>query len=253
MRSSQAHLLLIQVALQIITEKYQDHSFFSLENAELWIKPVAFEAYMEWFSGAIQRSHTTDSSPLSSRAPSRAASSMSLSRSRASSRASFAPPSSRASSPSSLMNHDVPSRPSSSMSYYSDSIVIDHSNDDDLNLSLPPQRSLEPEIAPASSSLAQEDSYKGKGKSKEKKAKGKNAHSGQIQITRQLKVDNIVEISSVPSTWNVPRTPTAYCIDLSASKSLLTTESGKVLNIDTYIRSEVRDTLRPWFPINYFF
>ncbi|KAJ7207684.1 hypothetical protein C8J57DRAFT_1540888 [Mycena rebaudengoi] len=222
----------------IVTENYQDHSFFSLENADTWIKLVAFEAYMEWVSGAIRRSHATDSSPLSSSCPSRAGSSMSLSRSRASSHASFVPPSSRAGSPSSLMNLDAPSRPSSSMSYYSDAIIIDASNGDDLNPSLSPQRSVEPETAPESSSLVQQqDADKGKGKMKERMAKGKNAHSGQIKIARQLKVNNIVEISSAPSTWDVPRTPSAYRVDLSASKSVLTTESGKVLNIDTFIRS----------------
>ncbi|KAJ7268270.1 hypothetical protein C8J57DRAFT_1227989 [Mycena rebaudengoi] len=225
----------------IVTEKYQDHSFFSLENADTWIKLVAFEAYMEWVSGTLQHSHTTYSSPFSSRCPSRAGSSISLSRSRASSRASFAPPSSRASSPSSPMNFDAPSRPSSSMSYYSDSIIIDASNGDDLNPFLPPQRSLELETAPESS-LGQEDADQRKGKAKEGREKGKNAHSGQIKITRQLEVDNIVELSSVPSTWDVPRTPSAYRVDLSASKSLLTTESGKVLNIDTFIRSEDQES-----------
>ncbi|KAJ7290509.1 hypothetical protein C8J57DRAFT_1213130 [Mycena rebaudengoi] len=56
----------------ILTKEYQDHPFFSLDNAQNRIQLVVFEAYMEWFSGAIQRSRSKDSTPFSSRAPSQA-------------------------------------------------------------------------------------------------------------------------------------------------------------------------------------
>ncbi|KAF8203442.1 hypothetical protein K438DRAFT_1757767 [Mycena galopus ATCC 62051] len=52
--------------------------------------------------------------------------------------------------------------------------------------------------------------------------KGKQkADEGKIQITRQESVDQIVEISTIPSTWPVPHTPTAYLINLSNSLHLL--------------------------------
>jgi hypothetical protein len=73
----------------------------------------------------------------------------------------------------------------------------------------------------------------GKGKAKQ------TSGSRQIKITRQLKVDEIVHMTHVPSTFGVPRTPTAILIDLSGSAHLLMTPSGAFMVVDRFIRAEV--------------
>ncbi|KAJ7259323.1 hypothetical protein C8J57DRAFT_1233688 [Mycena rebaudengoi] len=100
---------------QILTEKYQTHPFFSLENLDAWINPLAFQAYMD--SWSEPRTFPKESTSISSRAPSRASSRVSfVVSSRASSPVSFHgsdmhafPPSSRASSPVSFHESDVAS------------------------------------------------------------------------------------------------------------------------------------------------
>jgi hypothetical protein len=81
---------------------------------------------------------------------------------------------------------------------------------------------------------AQPQAAKAKGK---RKAKAKPDFA--IMLTRELGVDEIVELHSVPSTFTVPEGPTAYLFDLTKSKELLTAPNGKVLSLDAYIRSEV--------------
>lgn len=77
---------------------------------------------------------------------------------------------------------------------------------------------------------------------RQKKGKAK-ANAEQIQITRQLTVDEIVEVSKVPSTWDVPRIPTAFLVDLSDSQELLEASNGKIRPLDAFIRSEVSEML----------
>ncbi|KAJ7440049.1 hypothetical protein FB451DRAFT_1191835 [Mycena latifolia] len=70
------------------------------------------------------------------------------------------------------------------------------------------------------------------------KGKGKE----NIRITRELTVDEIVEVSEVPSTWNIPRRPTAYMVDLSGLRELLKTHTGKQQSLDAFIRSEDQES-----------
>ncbi|KAJ6459589.1 hypothetical protein C8R45DRAFT_942146 [Mycena sanguinolenta] len=99
----------LTVSMQILSEEYQNHPFFSLENTERWINPAPFQAFMKLEYGLPARGR--GSSPFSSHTSSRA---VSRSASRASSRLSIYP-SSRASSPISLVS-GISSRPPSSMS-----------------------------------------------------------------------------------------------------------------------------------------
>jgi hypothetical protein len=75
---------------------------------------------------------------------------------------------------------------------------------------------------------------KGKGK-----GKAKAKADPRITITRELKVDEIVDLSIVPSTFPVPRRPTALRIDLSKVEGHLTNATGKRSTLDAYIRNEV--------------
>jgi hypothetical protein len=75
---------------------------------------------------------------------------------------------------------------------------------------------------------------KGKGK-----GKAKAKQDSRITITRELKVNEIVDLSILPSTFPVPHHPTALLIDLSKVERHLTNASGKRSTLDAYIRSEV--------------
>jgi hypothetical protein len=75
---------------------------------------------------------------------------------------------------------------------------------------------------------------KGKGK-----GKAKMKADPQITITRELKVDEIVDLSIVPSTFPVPPRPTARRIDLSRVEGHLTNATSKRSTLDAYIRNEV--------------
>ncbi|KAJ7469093.1 hypothetical protein FB451DRAFT_1177088 [Mycena latifolia] len=60
----------------IISEEFWGFPFFDLENLEVWVNPVAFQAYMELPHRSMGYRDTPDeSTPASSRAPSCAASS----------------------------------------------------------------------------------------------------------------------------------------------------------------------------------
>ncbi|KAJ7911671.1 hypothetical protein B0H13DRAFT_2660420 [Mycena leptocephala] len=237
----------------MVGDDFLGHPFFSLENTAVWINPAAFQAYMidNQDSFAHHRHRSTYSTPLISRAPSRAKSSTHRSVSRASSRASFVP-SSRASSPVSWAASDTGSRPPSAMS----DPFIDIHNDDlqELNtVQLPPSLwspSVEVSITtmerPVSPPLPISGNFvlpapvpirKGKGK-----GKAKAKADPRITITRELKVDEIVDLSIVPSTFPVPRRPTALRIDLSKVEGHLTNATGKRSTLDAYIRNEDQDS-----------
>jgi hypothetical protein len=74
---------------------------------------------------------------------------------------------------------------------------------------------------------------------KQAEGKGKATKSAQIVITRQLKVDEILHRTSVPSTFDVPRKPTAILVDLSSSAHLLVTPDGNFMHVDKFIRGEI--------------
>ncbi|KAJ7835323.1 hypothetical protein B0H14DRAFT_2590316 [Mycena olivaceomarginata] len=243
--------------------------FFSVENAPVWITSHGYQlylqhndadnslsmwdpenatmtqlrayrncAYMNTINGTYDEYRTQNSTPFSSRAPSRAGSSLgsrassransvfSLAGSRPSSRASFIPPSRAASSrASSPCDKDV--------------IVISDSDSDGFpaTVSAPlvvpkieplpaPPLSIPPPIAPT--------------RAKGRKGKQKVA-SSKIQLTREEAVDEIIELSSIPSTWVVPRIPTAYRVDLSHALDLLKV-GNRTLKIDRYLRKEDQDS-----------
>ncbi|KAJ7774684.1 hypothetical protein B0H14DRAFT_2631897 [Mycena olivaceomarginata] len=238
---------LIAYRTYILADQYVGHPFFSLENPDIWINPIAFQAYMD-----STQDQVLSSTPATSRAPSRATSSISMAESRASSRVSFIP-SSRASSPISYASSDMLSRPSSSMSV--EVIEIhDSDSDDPGSTAFPAARSTassgnpfvpplpKVEIVDASISLSSlppatvpdtkpERKKKGKGK-------GKLQQPQQTAITRQEKVDHIVHSTSVPMTYDVPRTPTALLVDLSGSVELLRAPEGHLVPLDTFIRAQ---------------
>ncbi|KAJ7330406.1 hypothetical protein DFH08DRAFT_815314 [Mycena albidolilacea] len=109
---------LIAYRSYILADQYVAHIFFSLENPDVWINPTAFQGYMD---------STRSSTPTTSRAPSRATSSISRVESQANSRVQFIP-SSGASSEVSYTSSDMLSRPSSSMSM---EVIQIHDSDSD--------------------------------------------------------------------------------------------------------------------------
>ncbi|KAF7371862.1 hypothetical protein MVEN_00043200 [Mycena venus] len=129
----------------MVSEDYLGHPFFSLDNSDSWINPVAFQQYMETFHGSFDEYRTRNSTPFSSRAPSRAASSV---RSRAPSRAdsSLSVPDSRpASCASFIPSSGVPSsRCSSPVSFEND--VIEISDDEDEFPATVPPRLVAPKV-----------------------------------------------------------------------------------------------------------
>ncbi|KAJ7796304.1 hypothetical protein B0H14DRAFT_3158095 [Mycena olivaceomarginata] len=212
----------------ILSDQYVGHSYFSLESSESWINPCPFEAYMLITYGSFEdyRGQHQDSTPCSSRAPSRAASSPAGSR--ASSRISFIP-SSRASTPASFATSDVMSRPASAMSIYSsiDGLESDEDFPD-------PRDLLTTSPVPAQSASPPLEHQASEGLSPRPKGKGKGKLRGSIKLTRQD--------SSVESTWSVPRTPTAIRVDLSQSMDKLSVSNGRFLTLDAFIRSEDQDS-----------
>ncbi|KAJ7686097.1 hypothetical protein B0H17DRAFT_1137130 [Mycena rosella] len=191
-----------------------------LDNNDAWINLIAFQAYMNTLHGSFDEYRTRNSTPFSSRAPSRATSSVSsrapsrvhspfsLVDSRPSSRASFIPsscaPSSRSSSP---FDHEV--------------IVIDDSDDENdfpamlpAPLAVPKSEESFASLPPIPPKVPSLNTRSQGSKRKQKAASG-------IELTREETVDEIVEISTIPSTWPVPRIPTAYLVDLSRSHEFL--------------------------------
>jgi hypothetical protein len=96
--------------------------------------------------------------------------------------------------------------------------------------------SLVPKIesgpAPPLSTYQTVPSHRNRRKGKEKAA------TSRLQVTRQEAVDEIIQISSIPSTWTVPRIPAAYLVDLSNALDSLKV-GNRTLTIDRFIRTEV--------------
>ncbi|KAJ6468184.1 hypothetical protein DFH09DRAFT_1345234 [Mycena vulgaris] len=189
-----------------------------LEEPETWVTADAFQAYMELTYGA-RRGLESQASPASSRAPSRAASSVSMADSRPSSRISFTP-SSHASSPTSASEFaasEMPSRPSSSMSV---EYTVEIHNYEASN---PPSPEAEDHPAltllPTGPILMPLMHYK---PLPPPKTRYRGSTPPGIKLTRQTTVDRVL----------------IYLVDLSASVELLKTTGGKILNLDTFIRAE---------------
>ncbi|KAJ6520977.1 hypothetical protein DFH09DRAFT_1098056 [Mycena vulgaris] len=222
----------------MMAERFMGLSFFSLDNTEVWISPIAFQAYTASINSAFDQYHSKDSTPFSSRAPSRAASSISYTPSRASSPVSFAP-SSRCSSPVSFPASDFGSRPPSAMSVDAP-IFTTNSHDpgyDEQCLPQPIPRSVQSLSAerqlvlnpPPERPLSPRPSTEVKAKSKAKKSKppGK-AKDFAIQITREEAVDEIIDSATIPSTWSIPRSNVVIRLDMTNLDHILRTSSGKI-------------------------
>ncbi|KAF8147026.1 hypothetical protein K438DRAFT_1780344 [Mycena galopus ATCC 62051] len=199
---------------------YIEHSFFSLDNMDSWISPVAFPTYMNIFHGSFDEYHTHNTTPSSPRAPPQAVSSLgSRTHSRADS--SFSRGESRPGSCASFLLALCAPSPRSSSPFGNNVIEISSDSDDDLCAALP-ALPLVPKMEDTTLSAleARQTAIFLNAGTRQRKGKQK-ADEGKIQITRQESVDQIVEISTVPSTWPVPHTPTAYLISLSNSLHLL--------------------------------
>ncbi|KAK6981621.1 hypothetical protein R3P38DRAFT_2664122 [Favolaschia claudopus] len=220
----------------ILPENYRGHSFFSLENPHAWINPLALQVYLDRSPDAPIGSWRGRSQSVSSRVPSRAASlasSAPAQRSRASSFVSFVP-SSRPGSPLSFAASNMSSsRPSSRLSAMD---IIDISSDSDSERQHPPEPSSKSEDVPIIIPPAIPNRVK-KGKTKRRPARDE-----EIMITRQLYVREIVHMTTVPPTFDVPHTPTAILLDLSSSAHLLRRANGNDMTIDAFIRAENQDS-----------
>ncbi|KAJ7739455.1 hypothetical protein DFH07DRAFT_943933 [Mycena maculata] len=96
----------------------------------------------------------------------------------------------------------------------------------------PPQPFQTP-LSGASPIQSRKSRVKGKGRA--------NADSSRIKITRELFVEEIID-TTAQATWTVPRTPTAYCVDISAFETQLNVRGSKVKTFDAYIRSEDQES-----------
>lgn len=102
-------------------------------------------------------------------------------------------------------------------------------------------RSISPEIKFMSGSSA------GITKGNRKNSKGKSSiptdtspkSCGPIKLTSKLIVDSLSTITSLPSTWTVPRDNSATLLDLSAMDNLPDKPNGGRYTIDALIRAEV--------------
>ncbi|KAJ7162464.1 hypothetical protein C8R46DRAFT_1104607 [Mycena filopes] len=75
-----------------------------------------------------------------------------------------------------------------------------------------------------------------------RKGKGAKTSTGKFSITRQQRVDEIIDSSTVEATWTVPRTSVAIRVDLSQSREKLTLPNGNILPLDAFIRAEDQDS-----------
>ncbi|KAJ6533650.1 hypothetical protein B0H19DRAFT_1272287 [Mycena capillaripes] len=199
---------LIAYRTYIIADQYLEHHFFSLENPSTWINPVAFQAYMDSTQTPDDRSRARYSTSTSSRA----ASSVSRAESPRSSPMSFVP-SSRGSSP---VSSELPSRPPSSMSVEVIEIHDSDSEDSgsmvavgkpsgaasDVPVLLVPKVEDVTIISTPPAAISDPKPTRNKNKAKQKQPK-------QISITCQEKVDQIIHSTTLPTTYDVPRIPTA--------------------------------------------
>ncbi|KAJ7830055.1 hypothetical protein B0H14DRAFT_2593548 [Mycena olivaceomarginata] len=253
------------ISIQVFPSALGDpaHSpFFSVENASTWITSHGYQlylqhndsdepaslwdpdkatvvqirayrnyAYMNTVYGPFDDYRTQNSTPFSSRPPSRAGSSAS---SRAPSRgdSGFSAAGSRPSSRASF----VPESCAPSSSPFNSSVIVISDSDSDNFPATVSAASIVPKIEPGSASPL---SIHPTGSSHRIGRNGKEkAATSKIQLTRQEAVDEIIQISTIPSTWTVPRIPAAYLVDLSNTLHSLKV-GNRTSTIDRFIRTEV--------------
>ncbi|KAL0952236.1 hypothetical protein HGRIS_006526 [Hohenbuehelia grisea] len=62
------------------------------------------------------------------------------------------------------------------------------------------------------------------------------------QIMRELTVEMVEFLSTLPSSWPIPRVPTAYVIDLSDPAFLIHDKKGAVYSVDALIKNKDQDS-----------
>jgi hypothetical protein len=78
------------------------------------------------------------------------------------------------------------------------------------------------------------------GKERDIGSKSKKGHSGgAIKVTSRLSVERLEILTSLPSTWAVPRDRSATLVDLSG-REIPSKRNGEEYTIDGFIRAEVR-------------
>jgi hypothetical protein len=71
------------------------------------------------------------------------------------------------------------------------------------------------------------------------KSTGTGRSDGTIKITARLSVERLDIVTSLPSTWAVPRDKSATLVDLSGHE-IPSKRNGEEYTIDGFIRAEVR-------------
>ncbi|KAJ7782083.1 hypothetical protein B0H14DRAFT_2630969 [Mycena olivaceomarginata] len=221
----------------MLGDHFLGHLFFDLDSTEAWINLVAFQAYMNTVHGSFNEYRTQNSTPFSSCPPSRAESHVS---SRGSSRGDsvFSTAGSRPSSHASFVPASrAPS--SEAPSPFVSSVIVLSDSDSEKFPAAVSTASLVPKIesgpAPPLSTYQTVPSHRNRCKGKEKAA------TSRLQVTRQEAVDEIIQISPIPSTWTVPRIPAAYLVNLSNAFDSLKV-GNRTLTIDRFIRTEDQDS-----------
>ena len=202
---------------KMLTAELTHDPFFQLDNAEVWIQHVAFQAYTLQFTET-----TLAGSSASVHVSSRSRSSTPHSTMRSIY--------SRSSSRSSL----VPSSPSLSVQGLSDNDAIVISDGEDIEIrKVLGLRYRQPRPSP---SPGGSPSFHNK-KSHKRKRANTDQLAVQITITGKLRVERIEFLSDIPTTWIVPRVPTAYLVNASSLELLK--KSGERQSLDAFIRAEV--------------
>jgi hypothetical protein len=195
---------------QILTFQLSGNAYFALDNAEIWINSTALSA---WIASNNSFTPSRGGTPYSSR-------SSSAHRTSHSCRSSIDAPS-PFSVPSPydadiiIASDGNPMLPPAS--HYRKRALSLGDSEDDSRPTCPTQRLLKkrPETKRARAS--------------------KNAEL--IKITTKCRVEKIEELDCIPSTWDVPRVPTAFILDLSNIGDALHV-SGEEKSLDAFIRSE---------------
>ncbi|CAK5267847.1 unnamed protein product [Mycena citricolor] len=219
----------------VLQMDYRTHHFFSLENVDLWILPKPFGTFLrtlanpraEGLDNSDRNEHDCASvlseiEPNESEYGSRPSSSMS---------GSIYPPSDNESyNPGSLSEI---SRPASSLSVHSEISNITHLSGVSSSIGMPDA----PPRLPDDSSPAHRPAIKQRKRQREN-------HEGMVQITRELWVHELCNITEVPETWVVSRPDhlVAWLVDMSESVDLLRDASGDFLPFQAFLRAEDQDS-----------
>ncbi|KAF8155402.1 hypothetical protein B0H34DRAFT_675602 [Crassisporium funariophilum] len=258
----------------LITRNFVNDPYFSLNNANEWICPVAFEAWLQWYRHAVspqekediysrpssRMSITTNAETLASRPSSR----LSM-LSKALRPSSCMSDLSEASQPLSRMSiseysfwgassppHSMYSSGNASVGGHQESPIKILDSNDELGFpsSFPKSEPLDsiflsPKIEAKfdiKKAVKQEKQpFKLPTEEKEKAVAKPNDISKPLRLTAKMKVESLHTITNVPSTWLVPRRKEATLLDLT-DKKLPDKGNGSKMTMDAFIRSQDQDS-----------